>query len=199
MSWTIQKCQDPTSCILRGMFGLHKVGWSTWVNLMWCVTLQFLLCFNDQVSFTSSRTSETLWVSWLGSLLMFKISHWQTFLIEPFDSLQNPFGRLWVFLYIILCRKPKKNVWICGHSGWPWDSPASSRLWGVEILRRQPVEELVAERFMALWRYEELRHLFEGRRMSRKRLTQRVCLGDDEPTEVGGIAYAKFVEYVVDM
>lgn len=40
--------KNPTSCILRGMFGLHKVGWSTWVNLMWCVTLQFL-CFNDQV------------------------------------------------------------------------------------------------------------------------------------------------------
>ena len=37
----------------------------------------------------------------------------------------------------------------------------------------------MAERFMAIWRYEELRHLSEGRRMSRKRLIQRVCLGDD--------------------
>ena len=76
MSWTTQMCQES-----------HFVyfAWYVWITQSWMKHLSkpHVVChpsvplLQRPGSFTSSRTSENLWVSWLGSLLVFKISHWQ--------------------------------------------------------------------------------------------------------------------------
>lgn len=77
MSWITQKCQES-----------HFVyfAWYVWITQSWMKHLSkpHVVChpsvpplLQRPGSFTSSRTSENLWVSWLGSLLVFKVSYWQ--------------------------------------------------------------------------------------------------------------------------
>ena len=47
---------------------------------------------------------------------------------------------------------------------------------GAERLQSEPLETLAPRRFVALWRYEELRHQLRGRRRARKHLKLQPCL-----------------------